>query len=68
MWDVKYRPLQFADVLGQEGTCAVLKSRLKRGTANSVVASAIVIQGGLFRGPAVNSGLDGGKIFQVLGN
>lgn len=33
MWDVKYRPKTFSDVLGQEGTVKVLKSRLVKGTA-----------------------------------
>jgi len=33
VWDVKYRPLTFADVLGQDGTVQVLKSRLRKGTA-----------------------------------
>lgn len=33
MWDVRYRPTRFADVLGQEGTVKVLQSRLRRGTA-----------------------------------
>lgn len=33
MWDVRYRPLKFSDVLGQEGSIQLLKSRLKRGTA-----------------------------------
>jgi DNA polymerase III subunit gamma/tau len=33
VWDTKYRPLKFADVLGQEGTVQVLKSRLRNGTA-----------------------------------
>ena len=33
MWDIKYRPKTFAEVLGQEGTVKVLKSRLARGTA-----------------------------------
>jgi DNA polymerase III subunit gamma/tau len=33
VWDIKYRPLRFEDVLGQEGTIQVLKSRLKNGTA-----------------------------------
>lgn len=32
MWDVRYRPLKFADVLGQEGSVEVLKSRLRKGT------------------------------------
>jgi len=33
VWDKKYRPLRFADVLGQQGTIAVLKARLKDGSA-----------------------------------
>ena len=33
MWDTKYRPLKFADVLGQDGNVQLLKSRLKNGTA-----------------------------------
>lgn len=33
MWDIKYRPLKFADVLGQRGAVKVLKGRLIRGTA-----------------------------------
>ena len=33
MFDVKYRPLTFADVLGQEGSVQVLKARLRQGTA-----------------------------------
>lgn len=33
MWDKKYRPQQFADVLGQQGAIAVLKARLKDGSA-----------------------------------
>jgi len=33
VWDTKYRPLKFADVLGQEGAVQILKSRLKNGTA-----------------------------------
>jgi DNA polymerase-3 subunit gamma/tau len=34
MWDTKYRPLRFSDVLGQEGAVQVLKARLARGTAH----------------------------------
>lgn len=34
MWDVRYRPLTFAEVLGQEGTVQVLRSRLENGTAH----------------------------------
>lgn len=33
MWDTSYRPLTFADVLGQKGTVQLLKARLKNGTA-----------------------------------
>ncbi len=33
MWDIKYRPKKFADVLGQEGNVRLLKARLTRGTA-----------------------------------
>lgn len=32
MWDVRYRPLKFTDVLGQEGSAQVLKSRLRNKT------------------------------------
>jgi DNA polymerase III subunit gamma/tau len=35
VWDTKYRPLKFTDVLGQDGTVSVLKSRLKNGTATN---------------------------------
>ena len=33
MWDIKYRPTKFADVLGQEGNVKLLKARLAHGTA-----------------------------------
>lgn len=33
MWDVKYRPLRFDEVLGQAGAIQVLKARLSKGTA-----------------------------------
>jgi len=33
VWDIKYRPLVFSDVLGQEGNIKVLQSRLKEGKA-----------------------------------
>ena len=33
MWDVRYRPIKFADVLGQDGNVRLLKARLSRGTA-----------------------------------
>lgn len=33
MWDIRYRPLRFGDVLGQQGSVRVLKARLANGTA-----------------------------------
>lgn len=33
MWDTRYRPLRFTDVLGQEGAVTILKKRLEKGTA-----------------------------------
>ena len=33
MWDTKFRPLKFSDVLGQSGTVKVLRARLQNGTA-----------------------------------
>lgn len=33
MWDTKYRPLVFGDVLGQEGAVRVLRARLTKGEA-----------------------------------
>lgn len=33
MWDIRYRPLLFADVLGQQGAVQVLRGRLRQGTA-----------------------------------
>ena len=33
MWDTKYRPLKFGDVLGQEGNVQLLKARLSKGSA-----------------------------------
>jgi DNA polymerase-3 subunit gamma/tau len=33
MWDIKYRPARFTDVLGQEGAVQVLKARLAKKTA-----------------------------------
>ncbi|MDA4133581.1 MAG: hypothetical protein OK454_10745, partial [Thaumarchaeota archaeon] len=33
VWDIKYRPSKYADVLGQEGSVKLLKARLARGTA-----------------------------------
>jgi len=36
MWDIRYRPLLFSEVLGQEGAVRVLQARLKAGTALDV--------------------------------
>jgi DNA polymerase-3 subunit gamma/tau len=33
VWDIKYRPLRFGDVLGQHGTVQLLKARVRQGTA-----------------------------------
>jgi DNA polymerase III subunit gamma/tau len=33
VWDTKYRPQRFSDVLGQQGAIAVLKARLRNGSA-----------------------------------
>jgi len=33
VWDIKYRPKKFADVLGQQGNVKLLKARLQKGTA-----------------------------------
>jgi DNA polymerase III subunit gamma/tau len=33
VWDLKYRPLRFADVLGQDGSIQILKNRLRAGSA-----------------------------------
>lgn len=32
-WDLKYRPMKFADVIGQPGNVRLLKQRLKKGNA-----------------------------------
>jgi DNA polymerase III subunit gamma/tau len=47
MWDVRYRPLRYADVLGQEGNIQLLKSRLKNGTAFD---TSYIFAGGYGRG------------------
>lgn len=33
MWDLKYRPVRFSDVLGQQGSVTLLKARVRNGTA-----------------------------------
>ncbi len=47
MWDIKYRPLRFADVLGQDGNVHLLKSRLRNGTA---LDTSYIFAGGFGRG------------------
>jgi len=47
MWDTKYRPLKFSDVLGQEGSVKLLKARLKHGTAFD---TSYIFAGGYGRG------------------
>jgi DNA polymerase III subunit gamma/tau len=43
MWDLRYRPKNFTDVLGQEGAVQVLKTRLRLGTA---LDSSYIFSGG----------------------
>lgn len=43
MWDIRYRPLLFSDVLGQAGAIQVLRGRLKRGTA---LDTSYILSGG----------------------
>ena len=51
MWDIRYRPTRFADVLGQEGTVKVLQSRLRKGTA---LDTSYIFSGGHGRGKCVS--------------
>lgn len=50
MWDIRHRPLTFADVLGQEGTVLLLKARLSKGTA---LDTSYVFSGGFGNGKCV---------------
>lgn len=50
MWDTKYRPLKFADVLGQEGSVRLLKARLKNGSA---LDTNYIFEGGHGQGKCV---------------
>jgi DNA polymerase III subunit gamma/tau len=43
MWDIRYRPLKFSDVLGQQGAIQLLKARLSRGSA---LDSSYIFAGG----------------------
>jgi len=47
MLDIAYRPLKFADVLGQPGTVSVLKARLRSGTASD---TSYILSGGFGNG------------------
>jgi len=51
VWDIKYRPRVFGDVLGQEGPVQVLKQRLKNGTA---LDTSYIFSGGHGRGKCVS--------------
>lgn len=52
MWDTKYRPMRFSDVLGQEGAVQVLRSRLVKGTA---LDTSYIFSGGHGRGKSTLS-------------
>lgn len=43
MWDIKYRPLKFTDVLGQDGAVQLLKARLRKGT---ILDTSFIFAGG----------------------
>lgn len=47
MWDIRYRPLNFRDVLGQEGTVKVLQAQLRGGTA---LDTSYIFEGGAGQG------------------
>lgn len=47
MWDLKYRPLTFEDVLGQQGPVQVLRKRLENGTG---LDTSYIFSGGHGRG------------------
>jgi DNA polymerase III subunit gamma/tau len=44
MWDLKYRPKRFADVLGQEAIVRILKGRLAEGSADTI---SYIFSGGM---------------------
>jgi DNA polymerase III subunit gamma/tau len=50
MWDIKYRPLKFSDVLGQKGTIELLKARLSN---NSALDTNYIFSGGHGQGKCV---------------
>lgn len=43
MWDIKYRPQKFSEVLGQPGTVQLLKARLQKGTS---LDTSYIFEGG----------------------
>lgn len=47
MWDIRYRPKNFSDVMGQEGPIEVFKSRLQKGAA---LDTSYIFSGGAGRG------------------
>lgn len=47
MWDIKYRPLTFDDVLGQDGSVQVLRNRVKKGVA---LDTSYIFSGGFGQG------------------
>lgn len=53
MWDIRYRPLKFTDVLGQNGAVQVLKARLKNKTA---LDTNYIFSGGPGQGKCVTGG------------
>lgn len=47
MWDTKYRPIKFSEVLGQPGAVAILKERLRNGSA---IDTSYIFVGGAGQG------------------
>ena len=43
MWDIKYRPVKFSEVLGQDGSVQLIKARLKNGT---ILNTSYIFAGG----------------------
>lgn len=43
MWDVRYRPMRFSDVLGQGGAVEVIQARLQKGT---ILDTSYLLSGG----------------------
>jgi DNA polymerase III subunit gamma/tau len=47
VWDIRYRPTLFSDVIGQEGVVQVLKARIKNGT---ILNTSYIFAGGAGQG------------------